>query len=494
MVSFLEKFNKLPESVKANISSSGVMAAMNKLEGEYKINLAAVIMKIMVKEISLLDLKNYFIFEHKFDGPKAERLVHDLKMNVLAGVADYLGIKDIPKKGDEVIKEGKDPAKNVETPQGSRYFFSEDDEEEVKVLTEEMGVVDKEKTARIETEKKVEVIIKELDINFSSSDLKERFRNVLITYTRGVRNKIEAKHALIKSFEFGGVGMDETLADQALNYVDGKEIPKHKKDQSVQNIIIVEAGREKGEEKKGDNQVKTEYQKTIDALKVQGGIMSRDVDYDFAALKKKGVHDAKQDTDKKVDAKISSSLHPVGGKISIREERPEKPQTVEEQKKAVLDTLESEEKKTKTEGEPTTIIDIKKEVNRPLTTRSAGSSGKVKMEDVKYVPKLVGPIEELASMSIVDFRRLDKDPYKAITKIKEKIGYLEEEQYAKRLEGIRAWRKSPINNIYLDMGGESMSKGVPIDKVVSVRRAANREYLSKVEMEAIMDLNNLVRF
>ena len=101
------------------------------------------------------------------------------------------------------------------------------------------------------------------------------------------------------------------------------------------------------------------------------------------------------------------------------------------------DELEKKDETKTTDKERKNMIDA-----RPM----AKTGGKIKMEDVKFEPKTMGPIDELRHMNLINFRRFDKDPFKAVEKIKEKISLFENE-YRKKLEGIKAWRLSPLNKL-----------------------------------------------
>jgi hypothetical protein len=120
--------------------------------------------------------------------------------------------------------------------------------------------------------------------------------------------------------------------------------------------------------------------------------------------------------------------------------------------------------------------------------------GKKRIEDVKSIPRVMSPIEELRYLSLVNFRRLDKDPLKAVRKIVDKIKLLEDERYAKKLEGIAAWRQSAVNKIYLTIGQESISQGKPVDVIINERTKSGKEVLTKEEFDAILRLNREIRF
>jgi hypothetical protein len=118
-------------------------------------------------------------------------------------------------------------------------------------------------------------------------------------------------------------------------------------------------------------------------------------------------------------------------------------------------------------------------------------SNKIKMEDVEYKKILTGPIDELQQMNLIDFRRLDDDPAKAVEKIEDKLKFLEEDSYAKRLAGIKAWRISPLNKMYLDVGQESIMQKKSVIKIIQSKK---NNFLTEQEFSAIMDLNKNIKF
>ena len=110
------------------------------------------------------------------------------------------------------------------------------------------------------------------------------------------------------------------------------------------------------------------------------------------------------------------------------------------------------------------------------------------------MPKLMGPIEELRDMNLVNFRRLGDDAEVAIRKVREKINLLEEEGYSKKLAGISAWRQSPIYKLYLRTGQESINGGKSVIDVIEGKRERGEDYVTSREFSAIMDLNKSLRF
>jgi hypothetical protein len=136
-------------------------------------------------------------------------------------------------------------------------------------------------------------------------------------------------------------------------------------------------------------------------------------------------------------------------------------------------------------------------VPRPVSARRpilAPSSARPRMHDIKPVPKVMGPIEELQFLDPVNFRRLGKTPAETTAKIFAKIKLLEKDGYDKMVAGVRAWRQSPVNRLYLRLGQEAIKSGVFLKDAVAARQKAGQEYLSMEEIEAVVNLNSKLVF
>jgi hypothetical protein len=148
----------------------------------------------------------------------------------------------------------------------------------------------------------------------------------------------------------------------------------------------------------------------------------------------------------------------------------------------------------KLEGEPKPLEILKPAtppvVRRPMPMRD----NRPRLDDVKYVPKLVGPIEELREMTLVDFRRLAPEPEAATAKIKEKLRLLERESITKKIDGVKAWQDSEVSKIYKEISREVLQKGMPANQVISLRASANEPTLTMGEYGAVMELNRSLRY
>jgi len=522
MLAYLEKFNKLPQDLRQKVTTEEVMRVVEDLEKKYGINLATIIMRVMIKDINLTDLVKYFVFEFHLNETKAEELVNELKEKVFIQVADYLSF--IPTQKPQITDF---PSLNKEGVWGADHFFSQEEEEEVRKLTKKLdeGTEEVEEVlADNKIEERLDKILAQVKINFGSEDLAARFRRILKIHLRGIRDGIDTKQTLIKPIKDGGLGFDQESADQVLKIVGG-EI----KDISKPRIFLqgIRPSREYFKKVRGKldkisvvalpvsqpQKIKAP-EKEKKPSSIEAG--ARDIDYDLASLKSKDVKKGEEIFDKlDTEHEPASPLSLDSARLAKRGEiAPPPPAPIIEPKEKKMPEKPVAElprqEPVKEEKEISTEIEEKEapvqEVKQIDARQIHQASGKIKMEDVKFnrrhplrsgagfTPKVMGPIDELGYMDLISFRRLDADLAKVGESIKEKIELLEEEGYAKRLEGIKAWRNSPINKLYLKIGQASINENKPIETIIDERNSAGKDYLNTREFEVVTDLNRDLRF
>jgi hypothetical protein len=116
------------------------------------------------------------------------------------------------------------------------------------------------------------------------------------------------------------------------------------------------------------------------------------------------------------------------------------------------------------------------------------------MTDVVAANRLLGPVEQLGSLSPIEFRRLSSDPAESAVKLENMLSALEETSYEEKVKGIKAWHQSPMNQLYIAMAEEALSQGISVPEVSTRRRAAGKESLSPAEIKALVGLNARLRF
>jgi len=131
----------------------------------------------------------------------------------------------------------------------------------------------------------------------------------------------------------------------------------------------------------------------------------------------------------------------------------------------------------------------------PAAARPAPSiaSSRPKLHDIKPMPKVMGPLEELKFLDLVNFRRLGTDPSQATAKILAKIKLLEKDGYDKMVAGVLAWRQSPVNRLYLRLGQAALNKDTTLQNLIATH-VADSNYLTWDEIQAIIKLNSRLSF
>ncbi len=481
---YLRKFNELPVEVKEAASSPEAMAVLDKLEEQYHVNLASSVMRILVKEIKLSELDKHLLIDLKMGPAEAVAVAASLRDKILSPAMKYLETEASAPvaKGQELVEiehnlpdapanHGHAEEEVVELSQelkelnrektlqldlkvsNQEDIFNEEDETEIKVLTEQIGTIEKPKDGQAEAN--LAKLIEECKISFSSQILVDRFRQILSTYLKGIRKKIETKDAMLKPIEAGGLNLDnaeiERVMQLAQKYAptdDGAKIEQPKK------IVL------------------PEDKLASDRMAVLKEIGARDVEYDLGkAIEARQSQVPASEPAKPVTEPIAPQAAPITPATPVTP-----PPVVEAPKPETAQLTAEPAKKTFS------------------FFRSSDAIGKKKMQDVKFVPKTMGPIDELRFMDTVSFRRLGKVASESTAKLKDKIALLEKEQYAKKLEGIKAWRQSPLNQLYISMTQNALSKGASIDQIIAQKSQANEDCLNQAEFEAIMKLNQDLRF
>lgn len=92
---------------------------------------------------------------------------------------------------------------------------------------------------------------------------------------------------------------------------------------------------------------------------------------------------------------------------------------------------------------------------------SAGPKQSVSLKDIHPPQKLdpaMGPVDEIGSMTLVDFRRLSQDPHSAIEVLRDKIDTIRNDSYLEYVKAQEAWYKSPLYQVYLAHLGKALEK------------------------------------
>jgi hypothetical protein len=117
-----------------------------------------------------------------------------------------------------------------------------------------------------------------------------------------------------------------------------------------------------------------------------------------------------------------------------------------------------------------------------------------RLDSIQGVVRLKSLTEELQDFGLEEFRRLAKDPDKAAEKIKQKLEALKQESFDRWSEGVRGWRQSPLQQMYLALVAEAFAKATPVAELAETHYAADPRSLRADEVGAIMQLNSQLPF
>lgn len=129
---------------------------------------------------------------------------------------------------------------------------------------------------------------------------------------------------------------------------------------------------------------------------------------------------------------------------------------------------------------------LPKRVAPPLPTTKVG--------DIKPISHLMGPIDELTTMSIIDWRRLSPDPSVRIQKIRSKIEVIAADGPIEKLKAIEAFEQSEPARVYRDILKQTLLSHKSVPEIISGRKAAGEPYLDEAESLAIKDFLHQIRY
>jgi len=476
MFDYLQQFNNLPKELRDKVSSPAVMATLSELEKKYQVDLAMTVMKVMIKSLSVSGLTSYFISDFNLGQTAAENLSKELMEKVLLNVADYLDLQ----------KQAK--ALDLDT--------------DINLILEEAGLI------------------------LPSSDLVSRFKSVLSTYLKGIRSKLAARDAFAKPINMGGLNLSTAEIDRVFKICEQKTFKSLEVNlAAVSKLISPQSRLDKIIASADGNGQSSEYnlKQAIASGQVKKPEFKLDTKHELSVPKQElslpwveaptkvviptqavtPAHAVAQAA-VKAAVQVMAPVIPIP-KPPVRSANPVPPITLVKPATPVMAPSVGTPAKTvfppnaKMFVPPITKPNIPS-VQKPIASaRPAFSSSisKQAMHDIKPMPKVMGPLEELQFLDLINFRRLGKTPAEITAKIFSKIKLLEADGYDKMVAGVHAWRQSPVNHLYLKMVQEAISKGMTIKDLALAKQkdiVESKRYLNLEEIEAILSMNSKLVF
>ena len=388
-------------------------------------------------------------------------------------------------------------------------------DEELKRLGGDPTMQDVERVEKEELspEQFVKDSLEEAKLHLSDVSLQNRLEFLLGSYVRGVRSSVQTIAALQRPIKVGGLELEEAQSKQLLELLDkrrpafevevgavgemgsGREsgisispsvqqIPDTKPDPITPVSDLTKRLQSITQSRLKDIRDAAQTKALLAEPVITGGLGLSGEQLEMTAKSIEEQHAAfKAEHDKKV----------LDDQARILKEKRDREAAVAA--KPVKDADELAKRFTALTGKaPTTVVPVTPRLSAASLPPTTVGVGKPSVVDVKYAPKLVGPIEELIRMTASDFRRLSSDPKEAAMKVRDKIDLLGNESYEKKVAGIAAWKSSPINQLYVSLSQEALKTGNPAQAVSDEWKAQGKEGLSVEEVKAIVGLNVTLRF
>lgn len=498
MFDYLQQFKHLPKELQDYVSSEEAMKSLDEIEAKHGVKLAAAVMRLMVKDLSINKLPLFLSSEFSLNEEEAKQITKELKNGVLRKAASHLGFAPII---------STDP-----------------------------------------TEEKIDQLLKNNAVSFSSQELINRFRLISKTYLHGVRSKIDTRLVMQKSIDAGGLGLSTEKADQLLNLLDGQAptIDSSKKSSALDNLIkthtiqpeysLASSIEERKKKMLATKNLPVEEVLTSLPLEkapvkilpkpdvVPSNLPVAEVEKkeeikkekiaepdEVAAFLKKISQNQEPEAEKPKPVSAPSAPAPIAKPVPMPAPAPALVKKVSEGEFEIKIQPSPKENKPETK---TPLVEKPKPVDQGVTFKpiptanlvtppmpinsyglkvapvtSSSEQGRVRMDDVRTAPRVMGPIEELRFLDLANFRRLGASPAESTAKIFSKIKLLEKSGYDRMTAGIAAWRQSEVNRLYLIMCRESAFKAKPILEIIEQLKANGKNYLTVEEIDAIMLLN-----
>jgi hypothetical protein len=384
---------------------------------------------------------------------------------------------------------GTAPAGPPPAPKPKEDFVTikPEDEDEIEkfkqVVLPAKGVEQADETAR-RIEASIEDIYQASGLKTDDEAMAKRIRTVIGNRLRDVRDQMETLETMVQPKELGGLGMSQDAARALLNGIQGALKQVHD-EHAVQAMTEKTEWVEKEKQQKVESEMRAKEGDQTDLERLYSSIVTKS---------KKAMKNAPPAPMPMPAAPAPAEPPPLIAppNLPIATTNPIPPEL--RAPAVVALPAPPPPPAPRPAAPPLTIVRPTPGVPSVMPPIQGGLEvPKPRMDDVKPISRITGPVEELRAITIVDFRRLSKDPVEAAKKIKDKIDVLAEQSYTRRNEAIAAWGASEVVRTYLELMGEGLN-GIPLRDAINARQAAKKPYLTPEEFPAVAALSRQLRY
>lgn len=520
------KFYDLEENAPAKPTISGSSSQVDeilkqirfKIDESLKPRLADVIEAYLKDVRDKFETKNILVREKKNGG-----------MEFLPDEADIV-ISLIDKVGNKKEKEKKSvpqiPEKEVkqkEEPRGEKKDIDiGEDEREIALNKNKISQFAPPRNIQ-NLDEKVEEIIRESGVKIPESEEK-KLRDILLTHLKDIRDDYELEDTLKNVFGTTSLKKEdikkiiETARKKGRNQ--GEDL-RRKKLEEIKEAL-------EAERRRRENAFLDDQNKLSEKLKSRWQEITKRKETSSISLPEERLPRPEKTTPE-ILSLVEFANFLDSGKNNQREEFKNKEETVEEpvtplsprietpkelmttkapaSGKDVVEKVSASKADLPAVAPPLSLIETEKKEDKPKPLQvfkpvniplrrppPVFRKDQPRLDDIKYIPRIVGPIDELRDMNLVNFRRLGETPEEVVEKIKEKLNILEHDSVIKRLAGIKAWQESEVVKIYLEISRDCLSKGASADQIIALRESSGKPTISLPEYKAILELNKFLRY
>lgn len=475
----LQQFKKLPQEIKDKVSLEEKVRALEEIEKKYNLKLAKTVVRVMIRDIDWLELEKFLSDQFNLLPQKAAELKKDLVEKIFNEVKEYLEKNSISERKKEEAEIEKQKAEK-------KKFVFDLEEKNKKEATFGQTVQQEKGTASTITpvasgkqlglEEILQAVKDESGLVFEDEVLEHRFENIIRSYFKEIRDEIQVEETLAKPKKIGGLEFTPEKATQVVRIIKEYRKKHSEKDKNlVRSLDYIKNDHLFGV-KKNDNNFKPTISR-LEAEKEAEVIKNEET-------KEKESEESEESEITKVDQALkkrfeSGAILPMFPKI-------EKPLAIPSASKTHF--LKAEEISGNTK-------EVKKQETGSIAIKIKDSTNDEKL--VKDVDqgrlRAVGPIEELAEMTLIDLQRWGGGE-KTSQIILDKINLIGELSLRKKDEGIRAWQRSPLFKLYLEIGEEALNQKKTIHQIIQQREKNKQSFLTLEDFEAINELGRKLRF
>ncbi len=513
MFDYLQQFNSLPKELRDKVSSPSVMTALAELEKKYQVDLAMAVMKVMIKSTTLKNLPAYFISDFNLGQTSAESLVKELTAKIFVNAAEYLGLQKEAKTLD------LDLDIDLIISEAGLFLPSSDSISRFKsILSTYLKGVRSKLAARDALTKPVsmggldltpnevdrifkvceQTTFKSLEVNLDVVSKRLAPQSRLDKIIASVdNNKVSAEYNLKQAIASGQIKKPEPVVasvrpSEAIKLDTRHELPIPEKQLDLPLIEEISKQEVAAENKKivlrSFNPVPPTPPPTL-TIK-QAPVVPVAIPIPSIKKPEEKLGFFGKIFKKTPKEKIKTVAKPTTLAKPVTPVKPLIKQVVEPIARPIVSPVQIPPVVKPVPG-PVPPIQKPIAASRPIF---APSISRHVMQDIKVVPKVMGPLEELQFLDLLNFRRLGKTPVEITAKIFSKVKLLEADGYDKMVAGVRAWRQSPVNRLYLKMVQEAIGKGVTIKDLALAKQTNSKDYLNLEEIEAILAMNSKLVF